>query len=277
MRLWLLAMLSTGCFSEPARPACTAPRKLEVINSTAEDSGPWLSRDRLEMIFASNRENSFDLYRAVRTGAEVNFSTPVRMTGVLDENQDEADPFVMPDGRTVYFTGTKPGFAYGVIFEATRPSEDSAELTIVRELTELDEARHASLTADGLAIYFDAYDGSYSQLYMANRARTSDAFSGPARVPGIDVERIQSAPSISGDGNTLVFAANAPNEAGRLVRVVRGDDGMFGPPEDVAEADAQPDRSDYDPYQMPDGHTILFASTRTPTGTNDNDIYISCE
>jgi Tol biopolymer transport system component len=277
IRALAIAALAAGCFAEPARPTCSAPRKLELVNSTADDAGPWLSEDRRELIFASTRDGKYDLYRATRDDFDGRFGSAVAFSGDVNTAMDEGDPFVMPDGKTVWFASARHGSGYGQIYVATRKSGSSGELTLDREVTELGDARHPTLTADGLTIYYEAYDAIYTAIFTATRSSESKPF-GPGRVmKEIEVESIQFTPSISRDGNTLIFGAAAPNGATRLMRVYRGSDGEFGTPEVVEEVRPPIEGNDADPFLMPDGKTILFASTRDPTGTNDYDIWVSCE
>lgn len=274
IRALAISALAAGCFSEPPRPACNAARKLEIVNSAADDSGPWLSKDRRELIFASTRDGGSDLYRATRGDFDVPFDIPVRFGGDVNTSDDEGDPFVMPDGKTVWFASRRHGPGVGQIYVATR---NNRELTLDREVTELGEGRHPSLTADGLTIYFEAYEATYPQIFTATRGSESKPF-GPSRVmTEIEVEALQFAPAISADGNTLIFGTAPPNAAARLMRAYRGSNGLFGTPEALDEVPAPITGNDTDPYLMPDDKTIVFASTRNPTGSNDNDIYVSCE
>jgi Tol biopolymer transport system component len=272
-----LAALATGCFSEPPRPTCNAARKLEILNTPADESGPWLSDDRRELLFASDRDGSFDLYRATREDIELPFHPPVKLAGDVNTSESEADPFVMPDGKTVWFSSQRRGSGYGQIYVATRRSRDSGELTLDHEATELGEARHPTLTADGLTIYYEAYSGIYPAVFTATRSSTSKPF-GPGRVmTEIEVELLEFTPSVSADGKTLIFGTAPPNDTARLMRAYRGSDGLFGTPEAVDEVPAPSSGSDTSPFLMPDGKTIAFASNRNPTGTNDYDLYVACE
>ena len=274
IRALAIAALAAGCFSEPRRPTCSAARKLELVNGAADDLGPWLSEDRRELIFASKRDGGFDLYRATRGDFDVPFEAPVKFGGDVNTSENEGDPFVMHDGKTVWFTSTRHGSTVGQLYVATRRNGD---LTLDREATELGEGRHPSLTSDGLTIYFEAYDGIYTQIFTATRGSESKPF-GPSRVISeIEVDAVQFTPAISADGNTLLFATASPTGASRLMRAHRGSGGVFGTPEAVDEVPAPIAGDDSDPFLMPDGKTILFASTRDPSGMNDFDIYLACE
>ena len=274
IRALAIAALAAGCFSEPPRPTCSAARKLEIVNGAADDSGPWLSEDRRELIFASTRDGGFDLYHATRDDGGVPFNVPVKFGGDVNTSEYEGDPFVMPDGKTMWFSSTRHGSTIGQIYVATRKNGD---LTLDREVTELGEGRHPTLTADGLTIYFETYNGIYPAVFTASRSSESKPF-GPTRaMTEIEVEALQFTPAISADGNTLLFGTAPPNGPARLMRVYRGGDGLFGTPETVDEVPKPSTGDDTDPYLLPDGKTIVFASTRDPSGTNDYDIYVSCE
>jgi hypothetical protein len=92
---------------------------MDDINTTAgRETGGMFSVDRLELYFASERAGpTTDLYVAVRDSADTPFAT-VRRLLELSGPDDEEDPWISPDGRTLYFSRKVDGIDH--LFVARR-------------------------------------------------------------------------------------------------------------------------------------------------------------
>jgi len=109
--------------------------------------------------------------------------------------------------------------------------------------------------------------------YVVTQRWTGEAFEGPVRLP-LDPGSVHSDPSLSSDGQRILFASTLPlpgeTEGGgfRLWQVVRVDDG-WSAPEPVRIADEPAGGKGY-PSLASDG-TLYFSSM--PDGTRNSDIY----
>jgi hypothetical protein len=79
---------------------------LAPLNTSAEDSGPFLARGGLLIVFSSTRAGGAggnDLYFSTRASLASPFDPPTPIAGV-NTAADEADPWVTEDGTVLYFT-----------------------------------------------------------------------------------------------------------------------------------------------------------------------------
>jgi hypothetical protein len=85
-----------------------APVALAAVNTTSTDGNPMLSSDRRELYFNSDTSGNAELYVATRATATGPFSAPRLITELADPTVDN-DPWISPDGRTLYFTSDRGG------------------------------------------------------------------------------------------------------------------------------------------------------------------------
>jgi hypothetical protein len=79
------------------------------LNSTADDSGAFLSSNKLTVCFDSNRAGGQpDIYCATRASATVPFSTPQPVTEVNSQQADK-DPWLSPNGKVMVFWSDRDG------------------------------------------------------------------------------------------------------------------------------------------------------------------------
>ena len=112
MRLVLLGMVG-GCFVKPAPPTALcqnlgdwgAPQLnifANVNRSDADDWGAYLSPDKLELVFASGRDNMTAVYHALRQHPQDVFDAPTQLP--LDPlSAVDADPFLSDDAKRIWY------------------------------------------------------------------------------------------------------------------------------------------------------------------------------
>lgn len=79
---------------------------LTPLNTSSEDSGPFLARGGLLIVFSSTRAGGAggnDLYFSTRASLTAPFDPPTPVAGV-NTAADEADPWLTEDGTVLYFT-----------------------------------------------------------------------------------------------------------------------------------------------------------------------------
>jgi hypothetical protein len=142
-----------------------------------EGGGVW-SDDWL--LFSSTRPGGaggHDLYSVVR-GALSPWTT-------LNSPWDDTEPSLTSDGLEFFFTSTRPGSLGGrSIWRSTRASVNDAWGSPV-PLSSIDSANHeqsASLTDDGLWLFFSSNRGGNFDIYAASRSSRLALFGAPVRV-----------------------------------------------------------------------------------------------
>lgn len=267
-----------GCLASPDPPSCRTPRALEELNSSAEEGGPWLSPDRREMFFSSTRGGSgHRLMHASREALDEQFTDIVPVAGLAVDGATR-DPFLETDGMTLWFSHLEQN-GEAILYRARRETLYSAQFGPA-ERTEI-AGTHPSLTEDGRTLVFSALDATPRKaIYRAQRTDEASVF-GPRdeldklRGSGVLLTAHLRSPTISAEGNRLVFAASF-NDAEPFT-IYESDliGGAFEP--GVAEADAatDPAANDEDPALHLFGETLVFASDRESPGHLD--LFIACE
>ena len=88
-----------------------------TVNSSAEEWGPSLSSDGLELYFVSNRAGGFgdyDLWMTTRASVNDNWATPMNLGSSLNTSYNETYPSISADGLVLFFASTRPG-GFGVM------------------------------------------------------------------------------------------------------------------------------------------------------------------
>jgi len=85
--------------------AWSAPQPMTMLNDPAyREDAPFLSTDKLTIYFTSNRGNDNNLYQATRANVADPFGPPQPIMELNTMNGYDGDPWVSPDGKTIYFT-----------------------------------------------------------------------------------------------------------------------------------------------------------------------------
>jgi hypothetical protein len=101
------------------------PADLTVINSTADDASPVLSRDGLTLYLASKRPDSAalgndDIWVSRRASVSAPFGAPAAVPE-LNSSAADGPRWLSPDGCTLYFTSTRNGGQGGYdLYSSTR-------------------------------------------------------------------------------------------------------------------------------------------------------------
>lgn len=82
-------------------------REIPELQAVGEDESPMLFGDN-EIYFASDRAADRDLYHATRSDPSSPFGAVIRLDTV-SSTAEEDDPWISPDGRTLFFTSTRGG------------------------------------------------------------------------------------------------------------------------------------------------------------------------
>jgi serine/threonine protein kinase len=192
--------------SEPFGPAVRLP---DEINTSVNDSFPFLSPDGLRLWFVSERPLSgrtdANLWTAVRSSRAEPFSTPEPLPPSINGPSVELAPFVTPDGLVLLFVRPNPW----TIYEASRTSTDEP-FSPPRSLP--DSGRKGwvgfpRLTNDRRTLVFASDGGARQGLWYASRPNLAVDFSAPVRLGATGSASVASGPFLSGDEKTIYYSA----------------------------------------------------------------------
>lgn len=91
-----------------AADAWGTPVVIGELVSAENEGNPMLSSDKLTIYFDSNRSGNNELYAATRSSPAEAFGAPAPIAE-LNSTSADSDPWVSPDGRTMYFTSSRDG------------------------------------------------------------------------------------------------------------------------------------------------------------------------
>ncbi len=277
--LALVAVVLAGCLDQPARPPCVAAHPISEINSTSPDIVPFLSADRRDLLFTSDRDGYFTIYLAHRAAWNDMFSMPVQIVPPQSSGGDTFDALLSEDGNTLWYVHGD-GNTGGDMYEAQRDSSPrgfSGDRVVFPELGKL---LHPTLTADRLTIYYAVAQPqpvsgvTYHDIYTAHRASTADPFGEIHALP-FDADDVDEySPAVGADGSVLLYTTNAVAglNGEHIVTATRAKSFMDGTLVDgLGQAT---DENDELGALHADGKTIVFSTSRDGMG---DDIWIACE
>lgn len=181
--------------------------------------------------------------------------TPVGSLNTPD--QQEHQVWLTRDERTAVVTREDPS-TLGDLLIAHRAERDApfGETVLLDELSTPSDEFRASMTADGLTIYFDRNQGQGFQIFEASRA-TADARFGPAR-PTLVIDEIAHnfEPFITADG--LYFSSTRGPNGTTLHYAPRTSTGFGAPYPLIAHSNSV---SNETPVVSADGLEIFYAYT----------------
>jgi hypothetical protein len=150
------------------------PSPVPELNSAADDLARGTDRVGLRLMLASTRDTGgarYDLFWASRSDAASAWSTPVTISE-LNTDQNDADPFLAVDGRTLFFTSNRAGTAGDDLYTAVRTSPDEP-FGSAMPLAELNGPGRDSdpWVSDDLRymVYASEGDGEQLDLYEVHR------------------------------------------------------------------------------------------------------------
>ncbi len=199
------------------------PGKLpdDYVRTEGDDRSVFVTRDGKfpQFLYYASRKDketkNYDLYVAVRQGADKVFSEPTPVQA-LDSEADEMHPWMSADGKQLYFSRkTREGWR---VWVASRRSalgpQGFDKPKVIGELPA--GFHHATLTPDGRTMYLQGKlpDGRWGLFTSVLKA---EKWGEPEPLEGInhpDAPTGDKSPNLSRDGATLYFASDRPNGKG---------------------------------------------------------------
>ncbi|MBL0214123.1 MAG: PD40 domain-containing protein [Myxococcales bacterium] len=263
--------------ASPISDACTlgsfgVPQQLASVNSPSTDWGPWLSEDRLELLFGSDRSGTIGIYSASRTSSTSAFDAPI-LRPDLPLGCD--DPFQSGDGLSIWCEG--PSATMGTdLYVMTRPDRAAAfgPPQRVDDLSSSADDDSLEFSGDGLhALFASSRAGTIGSLdlFEARRVTTTAGWNTPVRLATLATPVLDCCPSATDDASMLLFSSGAFPSL-KVYQTMRIGD-VFQPPELFMPTMLGSDGSEADAYITRDGKTIVFSSTRSG-GLGGFDLYL---
>ncbi len=186
---------------------------LDEVDSDANDNGPCISRDGLELFFQSKRTGGLgDLYVARRRAIDLRFGEPTPLASLNTPNH-ERSPSLSCDGLALFYSTGPAGRSGGRIMVATRANGESdfgvpVPLGPPVDTGDLYAGGHPDIScdwpADGAVLHFGrSVGGARPAIYQATWRRTD--------TPGIG-------PFLRGDCDANGSASGDPADAVALLR-----------------------------------------------------------
>jgi len=262
-----------------------------VVNSTAIDRGPAISKDGLSLYFASTRPGGVggeDIYVSQRESQDSEWGPPVNLGPIINTTANEMVPAFSRDGHLLFFATNRPlGFG-GVDIWVSRREHTHDDFGW--EPPENLGAGVNTASTDAGPSYFENDEVGVAQLYFnSNRPGgpgvsnlyVSEQAADGSFGPGVLVLELSSTgetarASVRHDGREIFFTSNRPGS-------INTQDLWVATRETVSDVWSAPINLgstlnngplDVQPYISADRETLFFASTR-PGGVGSTDLYMS--
>ncbi|UCE64219.1 MAG: PD40 domain-containing protein [Nitrospirota bacterium] len=188
-----------------------------MVNSSAYESGPFISADGLSLYFQSERpggiEGSRDIWVTTRPTTEYPWTEPVNLGLTVNSYKRDARPCISSDGLSLYFDSRRPGgFGYDDLYVTTRASEEDEWGVPVNLGPTVNHSRqdfNARISADGRLLFFVSADRPGfpgKDIWVTRRQAITDDWGAPVNLgTPINSSAGEGGVSIATDGRTLYF------------------------------------------------------------------------
>jgi hypothetical protein len=150
---------NTGASSVP-----TNFQKVAKINSTANDTNPFMAQNGLTIYFSSDRSGNYDLYYATRAKVADAWGTPISMGRVFNTTQPEWSMSMNNDKTLIFFSrGTTPHLYYSKYASGKWSTPKAWEKTTAAP------EDYPEVSYDGKNLYFAAKDIAGGQYYPSSK------------------------------------------------------------------------------------------------------------
>jgi Tol biopolymer transport system component len=286
-----LGLLCIRLAGAPGYREWSPAENLAVLNSSAEDFAPAISKNGLSLYFTSTRPGGFggeDLWVARRSRRDGPWATPVNLGPILNTDANERSPALSRNGHHLYFATTRPGGSGGFdIWVSWR--HDTHDDLGWQPPVNLGPQLNSAATDAGPA-YWENDDGGIPLLFLASnrpggpggldiyvsQLTATGTFGAPALVAELNGASNDLTPGIRHDGLEILFASARAGGVGAQdlwvsTRDEAGD--AWTTPEHLGPA-INSSFNDNFPVLSADRETLFFSSDR-PGGSGGQDIYVS--
>lgn len=181
-------------------------------------SSPFLSADGLSLYFSASKagEGEEDIYVATRSSRTSGFYPAAALTEINSSAADGA-PCASYDGKTFYFSSTRPGGLGGRDLYVAQRGSANGLLDGVRPLTGLNGTADDTfpwIASDGLTLLFSSTRSGATDLFVATRPDVGSNFSAPVALDRVNTSHREDRATLSHDGLTIYFVSDRPSGVG---------------------------------------------------------------
>ncbi len=212
---------------------------------------------------------------------------PVIFSPTVSSAYDDYMPNSDPTGKTLYFTSKRVGGITMEAPDAKSGDEDIYQTELVNGAwstpkllpAPINSPNHegaSAFSADGQTVVYTGCDrdGGVGGCDLYIMHLEGSQWSQPENLGNVVNSKVwDSQPTISADGNRIIFASERPGGYGSedLYMIERNVFGEWGPPQNLGGVVNTP-FMDISPYLSPDGKTLYFSSTGHP-GFGGSDLF----
>lgn len=265
-RLTIAALLALAAPALALAESTLAPFMPDTVSGPKNDYNLSVSDDGRTMVFARSEADFAGSKIMVAERGRGGWSQPVPI-GFSDERYRDSDPWLTPDGKTLYFVSDRPTTARPDkrdldVWRSTRgkdgrwaPPEHLGDV-VNGKGEELGPELH-----DGTLYFATARTSGVGGLDIYAAKATAGHFAKPDLLPApINSAASESDFTLSRDGNTALFWRQV-GERGLLHASHRVADGTWSAPEPLPDS-INVGPFNFTPALSPDGERLTFASTR---------------
>jgi len=181
-----------------------------VVNSSAWESAPCISPDGLSLYFEIFRSGEWDIWVTTRATKDADWGEPVNLGPTFNSLTPDLSPSISADGLSMFFdSGREGGYGMGDIWIATRATIDDPwgePVNLGPPINTSDFDVQASMSTDGLVLFFTSNRSGNQDLWYTTRATPSDPWGEPISLgETVNSSVAEAYPKISADGRTLYF------------------------------------------------------------------------
>ena len=263
----------------------------DVVNSTAEDAGPAISKNGLALYFYSTRaggQGGEDIYVCYRTSLDGAWGAPLGLATTINTATNERVPAFSRDGHWMFFARGAPNALDIWVSYRLHTDEDfgdfgwQAAQPVSSLNTAFGEAGPSFFQDEEVAATYLFFNSTRpgglgtQDIYVATR-QPDGSFAGISNVRELNSPFIDARSSVRHDGLEIVFTSN------RQTGSVQGQLDLWHSTRDSTTAPwstptplvtLNTSANDYTPYLSADGGEIYFASDRVG-GLGLGDLYMS--
>jgi hypothetical protein len=187
------------------------------VNGSGNNSDPSVTADNQTLYFTSDRvigsSGLSDIWTVQNSGGTFGTANDVKS---IDTAVEDSQPYIMPDGLTIYYRSRGKALDFLKLYRATRTAsgttftvDTSGLFNVVNVNTNIQEL--PTVPPDELSVYYTSNaleGGSARDIWKATRSTTSDPFGNPAPVDELNTTASDEASWISDDGCRIYISSS---------------------------------------------------------------------